>query len=111
MSDSKRLIGERIGMLRRARNLTQQELAEKVGLDTRHISRLETGKYYPSLDSLELMARVLNVELREFFEFPTVESEEEMRVALIEVANSAPKALLREITSYARNLLSIRPRR
>ena len=105
MSDSKKLIGERISALRRIKNLTQNELAEKVGLDSRHISRLETGKYYPSLDTLETMAFVLGVELREFFSFPSVETERQLRDALVDIANTAPDTVLREVVPFARNLL------
>ena len=105
MSDSKKLIGERISVLRKAANLTQSELAEKVGLDSRHVSRLETGKYYPSLESLELIATALGAELREFFEFPTVESDQELRQALVVIANSAPRVVLRELVPIARNLM------
>lgn len=56
MKDLRKQVGERINALRRARGLTQNELAEKVALDGRHISRLETGKHYPSLDTLASMA-------------------------------------------------------
>lgn len=105
MSDSKKLIGERISMLRRSRGLTQSELAERVGLDSRHVSRLETGKHYPSLDSLETMARVLDVELREFFEFPSRETGAQMRASLIEIAHVAPEPVIRELLPIARNIL------
>ena len=104
MSDAKKLIGERISALRKAQGLTQSELAERVNLDSRHVSRLETGKYFPSLDSLEAMACVLKVELREFFEFPSSETIEEMRAALMEIARTAPEPVIRELTPYARNL-------
>lgn len=105
MSDSKKLIGDRIGTLRKSRGLTQSELAERVGLDSRHVSRLETGKHYPSLDSLEAIASVLDVELREFFEFPSQETEVQLRASLVEIAQAAPEAVIRELMPIARNLL------
>lgn len=105
MSDSRKLIGERISALRKCRNLTQSELAERVGLDSRHISRLETGKYYPSLDSLETMAKVLDVELMEFFQFPSMETEKQLRDSLIEVALTAPEPVIRELVPIARNFM------
>lgn len=108
MKDPKQLIGERISTLRRARHLTQNDLAEKVGVDGRHISRLETGKYFPSLDTLATMARVLGVELQEFFLFPTVETETEMREALVTIARQASEPVLRELLSFARNRLAQR---
>ena len=109
MSDNKKLIGERISSLRKARHMTQSELAERVGIDSQHVSRLETGKYYPSFESLELMAKALDVELREFFEFPTVESDQELRQALIGIANTAPRTVLRELVPVARNLMGRQP--
>lgn len=105
MSDSKKLIGERIGKLRKARGFTQSKLAEQIGLDNSHLSRLETGKHYPSLDSLEAMAKALDVELREFFEFPTLETEAQLRASLIEIAQTAPESVIRELVPIARNLL------
>ena len=108
MKDPKQLIGERISTLRRARRLTQNDLAERVGVDSRHISRLETGRYFPSLDTLVTMAAVLEVELQEFFLFPTVETEAEMREALVAIAGHAPEAVLRELLSFARNRLAQR---
>ncbi|PHS60552.1 MAG: XRE family transcriptional regulator [Alcanivorax sp.] len=108
MKNPKQLIGQRISLLRRARHLTQNDLAEGVGVDSRHISRLETGKYFPSLDTLITMAEVLGVELQEFFLFPSVETESEMREALVAIAEEAPEPVLREILSFARNQLAQR---
>lgn len=108
MKDPKQLIGERISTLRRARGLTQNELAERAGLDGRHVSRLETGKHFPSLDTLVTMAGILEVELQEFFLFPSVETESEMRQALMDIANQASTSVLRELLSFARNLIGLR---
>ncbi|AFT69579.1 PbsX-like transcriptional regulator [Alloalcanivorax dieselolei B5] len=108
MKNPKQLIGQRISLLRRARHLTQNDLAEGVGVDSRHISRLETGKYFPSLDTLVTMSKVLGVELQEFFLFPSVETESEMREALVAIAEEAPEPVLREILSFARNQLAQR---
>lgn len=44
-------------------NLTQKELAERIGIKQSNISRLESGCYNPSLDFLKKVARGLNKEL------------------------------------------------
>jgi DNA-binding XRE family transcriptional regulator len=44
-------------------NLTQRELAEKIGLKQSNISRLESGNYNPSLDFLKKVADGLGKEL------------------------------------------------
>ncbi len=44
-------------------NLTQTELAKKVGIKQAHISRLESGEYNPSLKFLKKIAKGLGKEL------------------------------------------------
>ena len=66
---TKELLGLRIKELRKTRGLTQRQLADKVNIDPKHLSRLEVGNSFPSIDTLERLANVLEVELRNFFEF------------------------------------------
>ncbi|MFH1015013.1 MAG: helix-turn-helix transcriptional regulator, partial [Nitrospirota bacterium] len=66
---TKELLGARIKELRKAKGLSQEELSEKVGIDSKHLSRIEVGKSYPSLDTLERIANALNVEIKDLFEF------------------------------------------
>lgn len=44
-------------------NLTQKELAERIGIKQSNISRLESGNYNPSLDFLKKVAKGLGKEL------------------------------------------------
>jgi transcriptional regulator with XRE-family HTH domain len=54
-------LGEKIKTRRKALGLSQGELAEKVGINATHLSRLETGKYQPSLEVLRKLSEVLAV--------------------------------------------------
>ena len=49
---------------RTSQNITQEELALRVGTQKSNISRLESGKYNPSLDFLTKIARSLGKELQ-----------------------------------------------
>lgn len=49
---------------RKARNMTQADLAKKVGTQKSNISRLESGRYNPSLDLLIKVAKGLGMELK-----------------------------------------------
>ena len=89
MADTKKLVGERIKALRKQAGLTQEQLAEQVGLDARHLSRLEVGRHFPSLDSLERIAQKLNQPLAEFFQFPTNETPAALRTYLITFVEGA----------------------
>ena len=48
---------------RTRRKLTQQALADKVGVRQETIARLETGKRQPSMDLLHRLAKVLKVKV------------------------------------------------
>lgn len=51
----------RIREVRKRAGLTQEELAARSGLTQSHLSRLELGKYVPTLTTLERLARALKV--------------------------------------------------
>lgn len=50
-----------IAEARKARGLTQQELAELIGLKKSYLSKIETGKHVLGADRLKQIADVLNV--------------------------------------------------
>lgn len=53
--------GQRLQDARKAAGLTQQELANKVSVERQHISRMERGDRYCSLDLLVELSVILNV--------------------------------------------------
>lgn len=68
MSEIFSLLGRRIKQERHARHLTQQELAEIVGIDTGHLSRIESGKTPPSLNVVKNIADALRLPMARLFE-------------------------------------------
>jgi transcriptional regulator with XRE-family HTH domain len=73
MKSTKELLGARIKELRKAGKLSQEELAELIGVEPQHMSRIESGRSYPSLDRLEKVSLALKVPLKDFFEFMHLE--------------------------------------
>lgn len=69
MSQTKEFLGRRIREIRKAKKFSQEQLAEKVDVDPRYISRIELGKCYPSLETLDKIAQSLEVQIRDLFEF------------------------------------------
>ena len=63
MNDVKLQIGKRIKELRIKHNLKQSELAEKVGIGTKHQSCIETGKNFPSAELFENYAIAFNMDV------------------------------------------------
>ena len=58
-------IGNLLKELRKEKNYTQEQLADKLGVSQRTVSRWETGHNLPDLDILIEMADFYNVDLRE----------------------------------------------
>ena len=55
-------IGQRIKQAREAKRLTQEQLAEKVGLSASHISVIERGIKSPRLETLVEILNILKVD-------------------------------------------------
>ncbi len=62
-------LGKRIAELRRARKLTQEQLAEALDCSVEFISLVERGVNAPSVASLEKFAKILKIEINELFTF------------------------------------------
>ncbi|PUA27913.1 MAG: transcriptional regulator [Cellvibrio sp. 79] len=65
----KKQFGKRLQQCRLARKMTQEELAEKVGLSIESISNMERGIHGPTFDSLEKIITVLKIPAKKLFEF------------------------------------------
>ncbi len=55
------IIGSRIQSARLKKGLTQEELAEKVDTNQKHISRIEAGWHRSNLDTIVAIAKALQV--------------------------------------------------
>ena len=51
------------------REMTQQELAEKIGVSRQTVNAIETGKYWPSLEVAFRIAEVFGRRVDEVFEY------------------------------------------
>jgi transcriptional regulator with XRE-family HTH domain len=82
MKNTKELLGARIRELRKARGLTQEQLAEMVDIEQKHVSRIELGKNYPTIDRLEKIAEALNLPMQSFFDFLHLEDDDEQAASI-----------------------------
>lgn len=60
-------IGQFISECRKGKGLTQQELANRVGLTAKAVSKWETGKGLPDVSLYETLCKELGITLNEFF--------------------------------------------
>jgi transcriptional regulator with XRE-family HTH domain len=55
-------VGKNVARFRRAKGMTQAEVAERFGCETDYVSRIERGKENLTLQSLTKLAELLDVE-------------------------------------------------
>lgn len=61
------IIGERLRTIRQERNFSQGEIEKRTGLLRCYISRVENGHTVPAIETLEKMARALEIPLYQLF--------------------------------------------
>lgn len=67
--NTQKLFGKRIKELRKQNNLTQEQLSEMLGVFQKQIGNIETGTTFTTMNNLEKLAKILNVEIQDLFVF------------------------------------------
>lgn len=82
-------IGRLLQELRKEKGLTQEQLAERMGVARRTVSRWETGSNMPDLDILMELADLYTVDLREILsgERKSERMDREMKETVLQVAD------------------------
>ena len=62
-------VNKKIQKLRKENNLTQDQLAEKLGVSKTYIARIENGKILPSVKDVKNIARILDVNASDLTSF------------------------------------------
>lgn len=58
-------LGKKIAELRKKNNLSQEELAEKVGVARQTISKWETGDTTPDINQVKIISKIFNISIDE----------------------------------------------
>ncbi len=104
--DHAKLFGRRLKVLRKAKRLNQAELAERIGIETKYLSNLETGRRSPSFDKTVALAKALDVPMSSLFSFDQDEADPKVLKKRIEsiLAKATPQQL-HQIYAHARLVL------
>jgi transcriptional regulator with XRE-family HTH domain len=96
--DERGLLGRRVKELRQARGLSQEQLADRMGINAKYLSSIERGKENPTLDLLFKLAKALRVETGALFNYTWQRlPEAELRKRLRTLLESADVDKLREL--------------
>lgn len=69
MINFKEAFGKNLKQIRKSKNITQETLAEMIGIHPRQISKIETGEHFPNSTTLENICISLSVSPKELFNF------------------------------------------
>jgi len=94
------LVGRRIRELRKDRNLTQAELASKVGVQQSDLCRMETGEYKVSLETLFKILRIFGMNVGEFFHEPPAGQLAPTEAELLQTYRNLPMASRDEVRHF-----------
>lgn len=98
--DFKKLFGARVRYYRNLLGLTQEALAEKVGISTHTVSYIERGKNLISMTKLPVLCSVLDIELHKLFidtDFEVEADKVEEINRLLKTANSKQLSIFSEL--------------
>ena len=73
-----KLIGEKIKKIRKNRKISQEKLAEMISMNQRSILRIENAQSLPTIETLQKISNVLNVNITDFFENEELKNKEEI---------------------------------
>jgi transcriptional regulator with XRE-family HTH domain len=73
VSTLRALFGRRLQYLRKQKNITQEQLAEAIGVSVDLISNIERGVNAPSFKTIEKLSEALNIPPKELFDFSELE--------------------------------------
>ncbi|MCD7740196.1 MAG: helix-turn-helix domain-containing protein [Candidatus Gastranaerophilales bacterium] len=69
----KKNFGKKIKEKRLERQLTQEQLAEKIGISPKSLSQIELGNNFVSAENLELICKALVISPKILFDFDDIE--------------------------------------
>ncbi len=96
--DIKQIVGKRVQKYRKQIALTQEALAELIGIDTISLSKIETGRNYPTSENITKLANALGVEIYELFVDDAIKSNEQLLKEIMsdidKISNNNQKLLI-----------------
>lgn len=102
-------IGNVIRKYRKEQNMTQEEMANRLGVTSPAISKWEKGNAYPDIMMLAPIARLLNITVDELLSFKEEITEEEMKNYVQELNKHLKCRTYEEAFEWARKIIEEYP--
>lgn len=82
------IIGKRIQTRRQEQNITQEKLAERVGISVVYLSKIENGRVYPTLETLSNICTELDTDLSAILSNTEIARKDYANERVLELFNS-----------------------
>lgn len=102
-------LGEVIRKYRKACNMTQEEMAYRLGVTTPAVNKWEKGNTYPDITMLAPIARLLNITLDELLSFQESITEEELKNYVKELECRLQKEPYDGVFQWAKSIMERYP--
>jgi transcriptional regulator with XRE-family HTH domain len=96
-------LGDQLRAIRRSRNLTQKEVAERAGISQPALSRIELGGGVPDIETLQRLGRAMGVRFRIIVGDENAEQEESLLVSL--ASRACRRGLREDVQEKVRRLV------
>ena len=101
----KQKFAENLKKIRKSRKLTQEQLAEMVGVDFRYISFIENARSFPSCELIEKLSNALNIDYADLFSFDETFSRQHYEMQLLEIVKLLNDKNLKTLLKIAKDLV------
>lgn len=102
-----KLLGQRIKDLRKRNKLTQAALSEIIGMETTNLCKLENGGQLPKEENIEKLAKALQVNIKDLFDFGYMKSTVSLQNELIDIIKGSER---RDLEMCYKILMAIKER-
>jgi transcriptional regulator with XRE-family HTH domain len=100
------VFGKRLRFLRRTKDMTQEQVAERAGLSLQSVGEIERGRGNPTLVNVERLSDALDVELTELFDLGDAKMTKEQAVQeLLSLLEGATEEQVRALLTMVRVLV------
>jgi len=104
MNSLKIKFGKRVRELRKGYKYTQEQIAEKIGIEPPNISKMENGFHFPQPENIEKIASVFNVEIKELFDFEHFQNKQTLINQITDYLNNADIKKVEFVHKFISNL-------
>jgi len=102
--DLKQKLGAKIRYLRKSRKYSQEYFSELIDLNPRQIVRIENGESMPTVENLEKIAKVFDIDVAELFINDSFDKDDILRQKIHEKINEFDRDKLRTMYLITMNL-------